>query len=169
MVDSASEENLGQIMFFDGEGVVRNTDHELIKNGQFVNLISDLRFGKKFNSPSSGNGIRPYNRGVNLDFRTLKFKKLNRTWNTILKDLPLSIVALVAAGGDSNDLGEYSTPVQIGYVYEHGELVGIAPQITVKTSLDQYLGTNLIDISSDGFISDLPSGCVISKMDVLVN
>lgn len=76
---------------------------------------------------------------------------------------------MIAAGGDSNDLGEFSTPVQVGYILEKGEVIGQAPQVTVKTSVSNYLGSHLIDVSSDGFTSNSPSTCVISEMDVFVN
>lgn len=167
--DSGYDPANGHFNFFDGEGVVRSEDLNLIQSGVFNSTVSDLRFADKYKTHSTGNGLRVYNRGVNLDFKNLRFKKGTSTWKQILSNLPVCIIALVCAGGDSNDLGEFSSPVQIGYIYEYGELVGLAPQITVKTSIDQYLNKNLIDVSSDGFIDDAPSACVISEMDVLIN
>ncbi|MCB0368440.1 MAG: hypothetical protein KDD45_03125 [Bdellovibrionales bacterium] len=167
--DSGYDPSSGNYMFFDGEGTIREEDLYLIKNGKFNSLISDLRNQAKFNVSSTGNGSRIYNRGVSLDFKGVRIKKGNSTWNNIIKNIPICIIAFVAAGGDSNDFGEYSTPVQVGYIFKYGELDGLAPQITVKTSIDNYLGKNLIDISSDGFVEDMPSGCIISEMEVLVN
>lgn len=169
LLDSACDLASGQLLYFDGEGVVRNHDLELISSGRFQNLIADLRFGKKFGMPSSGNGIRPYNRGVNLDFRALNIQKQHRKWIDIVRDLPLCLVAFLSVGGDSNDLGEYSAPVQVGYVFQFGELVGLAPQVSIKTSVDQYLGTALVDVSSDGFTPDMTSACIVSEMDVVLN
>ncbi len=167
--DSGYDPAHAQFSFFDGEGVVRSTDLKLIDAGIFTSTISDLRFSKKYAGQSTGNGLRVYNRGVNVDFKNLRIKKGLRPWKEIISHLPVCIVAAVTAGGDSNDLGEFSSPVQIGYVYRFGELVGLAPQITIKTSIEQYLDKNLIDISSDGFTEDHSSGCVISEMDVLLN
>ncbi len=167
--DSGYDSAAGQYNFFDGEGVVRTMDQKLIEGGVFNSTISDLRFSKKYSGQSTGNGLRLYNRGVNVDFKNLRFKKGIRPWKEIVSNLPVCIVALVCAGGDSNDLGEFSSPVQIGYVYRYGEIVGLAPQVTLKTSIEQYLDKNLIDISSDGFTNDSPSGCVISEMDILLN
>lgn len=168
LVDCGYDHSSGNFMFFDGEGTIRTDDLLLIKEGIFNSLISDLRNQKKYDFKSSGNGTRLYNRGVNLDFKGIRFKKRSQPWLEIIKNLPICIVALVAAGGDSNDLGEYSTAVQVGYVFKNGELEGLAPQITVKTSIDNYLGKKLIDVSSDGFIKSMPSPCIISEMDVLV-
>ena len=169
LIDSGYDPSCGHFMFFDGEGTVRSNDLFLLKEGVFNSLISDLRYGKKYGVPTTGNGTRLYNRGVNLGFKGLRIKKKNKSWSEIIKDLPVCVVALVSSGGDSNDLGEYSTPVQIGYVFRNGELEGLLPQVTVKTSINNFLGNKLIDISADGFTEDMPSACIVSEMDVLVN
>jgi len=167
--DSGYHPETGNYMFFDGEGTIRDHDLLLIKDGVFSSLVSDLRYANKYATHTTGNGLRGYNRGVSLDFKGLHFRKRDSSWKEILKSFPTCIVGLLAAGGESNDLGEFSTPVQIGYIFKNGELEGLAPQITVKTSIDQFLGSKLIDISSDGFMSDKGEACVISEMEVMVN
>lgn len=170
LIDRAYVPESGINQFFDGEGIVRSKDdHVLIENGRFCSLISDLRFGKKFNEPSTGNGVRTYNSGVGLSPRTLSFVKGQQPWRKIVGGLDRCLIAVIAAGGDSNDLGEFSTPVQVGYVFEKGELVGRAPQVTVKTSLTHYLGKDLIAVASDSFTRNAISASVISEMDVLIN
>ncbi len=169
LVDNSYDASSGNFNFFDGDGIVRTQDLKLIDQGRFVSTISDLRFGKKFGKTSTGNGLRAYNRGVNLSPRSLRFAKGGLSWQSIVSKLDRCLVAMVTAGGDSNDLGEFSTPVQIGYIFEKGELVGQAPQVTIKTSVDNYLGKDLIDVSSDGFTPAYQSACVISEMEVFVN
>lgn len=169
LVDSTYDPLHGQFQFFDGEGVVRTEDLKLVDQGRFVSLISDLRFGNKFGKPSSGNGLRNYNQGVQLRPRALRLEKGQRPWRSILKDLDRCLIAIITAGGDSNDLGEFSSPVQVGYIAEKGEIVGRAPQLTVSTSVSDYLGKNLIDVSSDGFTPSSPSACLIAEMDILVS
>lgn len=170
LVDKSYEPQWGSNQFFDGEGIVRTNDsHTLIHNGRFVGLISDLRFGKKYDQASTGNGLRNYNTGINLATRSLRFQPGSTSWREVLKNLNHCLIVMIAAGGDSNDLGEFSTPVQIGYIYEKGELVGRAPQVTIKTSVSDCLGKDLIAITSDGFSPNAPSPCLIAEMDVLVN
>ena len=169
LVDNSYDANSGNFNFFDGDGIVRTQDLKLVDQGRFVSTISDLRFGKKFGKTSTGNGLRAYNRGVNLSPRSLRFAKGRSPWQSIISKLDRCLVAMVTAGGDSNDLGEFSTPVQIGYMFEKGEIVGQAPQVTIKTSVDKYLGKDLIDVSSDGFTPAYQSACVISEMEVFVN
>lgn len=156
--------------FFDGEGVVRTTNLVMIDQGVFKNLFYDLRFADKYKAKTTGNGLRPYNQGVMLAPRDLYFKPGKKSWKEIIKDHDRCIVVNIAAGGDGNDLGEYSTPVQASYVYEKGELIGRAPQITIKTSVKRGLNEDLIDVSSDGLAStDQGKGLVISMMDVFNN
>jgi predicted Zn-dependent protease len=170
LLDRAYIPESGNNQFFDGEGVVRsNDDHTLIEKGKFIGLQSDLRFGKKFNSPSTGNGVRAYNGGVTLGSRTLCFAKGQKPWREIVRGLDRCLVAVITAGGDSNDLGEFSTPVQLGYIFEKGQLVGRAPQVTVKTALTDYLGKNLIAAASDSFVSCSPSASLIAEMEVILN
>lgn len=167
--DCGYDQSSGHILFFDGEGSLRELELNLVENGNFVANICDLRFAKKYGSKTTSNGVRAYNRGVSLGFNSLRVKKQKKSWRSIIKELDRCLVALVAVGGDSNDLGEYSTPIQIGYVFEKGEIVGQAPQVTIKTSINDYLSKGLIDVSSDGFTRDATSACIISEMDVLVN
>lgn len=169
LVDSSYDPEAGIIKYFDGDGTVRKEDLKLIDKGRFNGLMSDLRFGKKFNQASTGNGQRVYNRGVTLGPNSLRFQKGQDSWKKIVSQLDRCLIAMVSAGGDSNDLGEFSSPVQIGYIMEKGEVVGLAPQITVKTSIENYLGAGLIGVSSDGFTSYSPSACLISEMEILVN
>ncbi len=170
LIDAGYAPKNGRVDFFDGEGTVRpNDDHILIENGVFKNLMSDRRFGQKFNYPSTGNGLRNYKSGVGLGPRGLMFAPGNKSWREIVKGLDRCVVAVIAAGGDSNDLGEFSTPVQIAYVYEKGELIGRAPQFSLKIALNDYLGKNLIDVASDQFMTGTPGGAVIAEMDILLN
>lgn len=170
LLDQSYDPSLGANQFFDGEGVVRKTDsHVFVDQGRFTSLMSDLRFGKKYNYQSTGNGLRSYNTGINIEPHSLRLGAGTSSWRKILSKLDRCLVVLIAAGGASNDLGEYSTPVQVGYIFEKGEIVGRAPQVTIKTSVSDCLGKDLIGISNDGFTPSSRSPCLISEMEVLVN
>jgi predicted Zn-dependent protease len=169
LVDGGYDPKIGHFQFFDGEGTVRESDLPLIENGIFRSLISNLRYQKKYGVTTTGNGLRPFDQGVKLGLRNLKIVGGEKKWFKIIKDLPFCVVAAVTAGGESNDLGEYSSPIQAGYLFKNGELMGLLPQSTVKTSIDRYLGVDLVDISSDGFTPDQGSACVISEMDIYLN
>lgn len=167
--DEGYNPSTGHLQFFDGEGTVRSERVPLVKKGVFSALLSDLRYAHKFGATSSGNGLRDYDRGVILQPKELRFEGGPESWISMVKKMDRCLVAVVAAGGDSNDLGEFSTPVQAGFVFEKGELVGRAPQVTLKTSVASYLGKDLIGVSSDGFFSQSGAPCVLSEVDILVN
>jgi len=170
LIDSAYDPRIGKISFFDGEGSLRKDDNlTLVKNGKITGLMSDLRFAKKYHSTSSANGRRAYNSGVNVMSQSLRFAAGEKPWQEILNSLDRCLVAVVAAGGDTNDLGEFSTPVQIGYIFEKGQLVGLAPQLTVKSTVSNYLGAGLIDVASNGFYRDSAGAAVISEMYILIS
>ena len=170
LIDCAYDPDHGVNQFFDGEGIVRSKDdYLLIDQGRFSGLVSNLRLAKKYGVKSSGNGLRPYNGGVMLAPRHLTFAKGKKTIHEVIQNLDRCLVALIAGGGDSNDLGEYSSPVQVGYVYEKGKLVGRAPQVTVKVSLNDYIGKDLIAVTSDSFNPGSTSGSIVSEMNVFLN
>lgn len=166
LIDVGYDPQNGVISQFDGEGTVRENDLYLIKDGVLNSLVSDLRSQKKYDYKTTGNGLRSYNRGVSLNFKETRFKKRDKTWQEIIRDLPICLVSLVASGGESNDLGQFSTPVQVGYVFKYGQLIGLTPQITINTTIDQFLGNKLIDISSNGLFKKMPSACVVSEVSV---
>ncbi|MBC7752824.1 MAG: hypothetical protein H7Z71_01210 [Moraxellaceae bacterium] len=169
LVDEAYNMQKNRLQFFDGEGTVRTSDLVMIDQGVFKNLFYDLRFAGKHKAQPTGNGLRSYNTGVALSSRHLYFKPGQKAWKEIVKNFDRCIVTNIAAGGDSNDLGEYSTPVQAAYVYENGELIGRAPQITLKTSVQRALNGDLIDVSSDRVDGDKCLGMPIAMMDVFNN
>ncbi len=169
LYDCNYDPRLGQIRFFDGEGSVRkNQNYDLIRDGKLVGLLSDLRLAMKYGVSTSANGQRSYNSGVNVQSNSLRFAPGTRSCHEILKSLDRCLVAVVAAGGDSNDLGEFSSPVQIGYLFEKGELKGIAPQVTVKTSVANYLGKDLIEVASTGYYRDSASPALFAELDVMI-
>lgn len=169
LLDSGYDSAKNNLNFFDGEGTVRSNDLALIDQGRFSHLFYDLRYGSKHQSQSTGNGLRGYNQGVGLSPKNLYIKPGKSSWRSIIRNFDRCIFVNIAAGGDSNDMGEFSTPVQAAYIYEKGQVIGRAPQITIKTSVQKAFNEDLIDVSSDGLESNALGGMVISTMDVFRN
>ena len=169
LLDKSYNPHGGHFDFFDGEGIVRQQDLKLIDQGVFASTICDLRFAKKYHKSSTGNGLRNYNTGINISPRSIEFAPGTVSWQKIIGQLDRCLVAIIAAGGDSNELGEFSTPVQMAFVFEKGEVIGIAPQLTIKTSVDRFLDKDLIDVASNGYTPSSSSACLISEVDVFVN
>ena len=72
-------------------------------------------------------------------------------------------------GGDFTDKGDYSSPLQLSYLLQKGEIVGRLPQITVRTSINEMFNHGLIEIASDGFYKNSIQPSLFTEMDVIVN
>ncbi|MBC7428348.1 MAG: hypothetical protein H7336_07035 [Bacteriovorax sp.] len=155
---------------FDNEGTVRKIAKlPLIENGVMKNIIADLRFAKKYGVEATANGQRSYDSGVALGFNSFTIGAGIRTTQEILKSLDNCVVVFMGDGGDFTDKGEFSTPLQLSYLVQKGEIVGRLPQLTVKTSNNEMFNTRLIEIASDGFQKDMMNPSLFTEMDVYVN
>ncbi len=152
---------------FDGEGVLHK-EFSPIQSGIFVDTIYDLKSARKFGKVSTGNGFRPYNRGVNAAFSHLSPVHGQRPFEEILKDIPECLVLVSAYGGGINEEWSYSTPVQIGILFKYGQPMGRVPNLSVKGNLSEMLGNDFIEISSDGIGGDgYPS--LFTHLDILMH
>jgi PmbA protein len=155
---------------FDEEGTVRQMARlPLIENGTIKNIIADLRNAKKYGVEATGNGQRGFDSAAMLGFNSLVIGAGNRTTQAILRDLDNCVVVFMGHGGDFTDKGEYSTPLQLSYLVQKGEIIGRLPQLTVKTTTDDMFNNRLIEIASDGFQKNHLSPSIFSEMDVFVN
>lgn len=155
---------------FDEEGTVRKmTKLPLVENGVMKNVIADLRNAKKYGVEATGNGQRSFNSAVGIGFNSLVIGAGKRSTQEILKSLDNCVVVFMGDGGDFTDKGEFSTPLQLSYLVQKGEVIGRLPQLTVKTTTDEMFNTRLIEIASDGFQNDSLKPSLFSEMDVYVN
>lgn len=155
---------------FDGEGVVRkNPTLNLIENGVFKNCIYDLRNAAKFGTSSTGNGLRTYDRAPSLFNNSIRVKPGSKSVKDILRDIPECIIIETAIGGEFNDLGDYSTPVQNAFMARNGEIVGKMPQVTVNSNIFKMFGEDLIDIASGPMIDSSHIPGLIFEMDCINN
>lgn len=155
---------------FDEEGTIRKLGKlPLIENGMIKNIITDLRNAKKYGLETTGNGRRTFDSPVGLNFNALVIGKGQRSTQEILKSLNQCVVVFMGHGGDFTDKGDFSTPLQLSYLVEKGEIVGRLPQLTVKTTTDEMFNTRLMEIASDGFQKDAMNPSIFTEMDVFVN
>jgi PmbA protein len=155
---------------FDEEGIVREINKlPLIENGVMKNIVSDLRNAKKYGVESTGNGRRSFDSAIGIGFNSLVIGSGKRTTQEILNSLDNCVVVFMGDGGDFTDKGEFSTPLQLSYLVQKGEIVGRLPQLTVKTSNEEIFNSRLIEIAKDGFQKNHLSPSLFSEMDVYVN
>jgi len=155
---------------YDDEGTVRKLlKLPLIERGVMKNVIADLRSAKKYGLKPTGNGQRNFDSAVTTNFNRLLVGAGTRSTQDILKSLDNCIIAFLAWGGDFTDKGDFSTPLQLSYLLQKGEIVGRLPQLTVKTSTQEMFGPRLIEIASDAFQRTTHSPSIFSEMDVYLN
>ena len=123
---------------FDEEGTVRKISKlPLIENGVFKNVIADLRNAKKYGVEVTGNGSRNFDSSTSLSFNRLVIGGGKRSTQEILKCLDNCVVVFMASGGDFTDKGDFSTPLQLAYLVQKGDIIGRLPQLTVKTTTNE--------------------------------
>lgn len=170
LLDISFDPEVGAMDLFDADGFSRTDSRlPLIENGVFKSLIADSRNALKFSISKTGNTKRSFDSNTRLGFNTVVAGPGNRSVKEILADLPECIIVEMAAGGDFTDLGDYSTPVQNGFLARNGKIVGKIPQITLTSSVQKMFGADLLEVSSDA-LSSLDNGpAVFMKMNVLLN
>ena len=155
---------------FDEEGTIRKTAKlPLIENGVIKNVIADLRNAKKYGVEATGNGMRSFDSAVGIGFNALVMEAGKRSTQEILKSLDNCVVVFMGHGGDFTDKGEYSTPLQLSYLVQKGEIIGRLPQLTVKTTTEDMFNHRMIEIASDGFQKERLKPSIFTEMDVYVN
>lgn len=168
--DVSYDPELCAVAPFDGEGFIRdNYKLNIIENGVFKTLISDARNAKKYGVPATGNGQRNFDSGVLLGTNTLTLAAGQKPTEDILNSLDKCLVIEMAGGGDFTDSGDFSSPVQVGFMLENGKVTGRLPQITIKSSLQRMFGEDLVEVGSDYYSGLDHCPGFVTKMEVLNN
>lgn len=152
---------------FDGDGEVAPAEQLLlIKNGVFKNLISDLRTEKKFDVKSTGNGFRSVNSSRRLSPASLALEPGKRGFRKILQDHSEVIVCVMSFGGDLTPQGDFSTPIQLGFLVKNGKVAGRIPAASLSTSLTKMFGDDLLEVASDAYYSVSTNPYLFFQADV---
>lgn len=155
---------------FDSEGIVRPFDRlPLIERGVMKNVITDLRTAKKYSMDITGNGLRTPETPVAAGFHSLTLGAGKNTTQEILKKLDKCVVVFMGYGGDYTDKGDFSTPLQLSFLLEKGEIVGRLPQLTVNSSVSEMFGSCLIEVASDSFQKNTMQPSIFIEMDIALN
>ena len=165
LYDSNNLQRQGHFSPFDLEGVMRQRSNlPLVQDGIFRNVIFDLRNAAKYEKKSTGNGYRAYSRNPDIHFNALRVKRGQKTLDELLGG-DEALLVLVASGGDFLDNGDFSTPVQLSYIYRDGAIRGRAPQLTVRSNLLEMFGKDLLGVSRDSFLSNWVNPYLVMEME----
>jgi PmbA protein len=152
---------------FDGEGTPASAPLPLISKGVFSNLICDLRYGKKYGVPSTGNGQRSFNSNAGLGFNGLALQGGPSSLEQFVQSMDECILVTLAMGGDTTDNGDFSLPVNLAFVYKNGQLQGRLDSFTLKSSVSEMFGPRLLAVSSDPADKNGLNPAMVMEMEVL--
>ena len=149
LYQSAEEEDLTGIEFFDAEGVV-NPDYKytLIENGKIITPYTDKKTAAQFNLPLTGSASADYDKVPTLEPRNLKIKTSDKNLKELLNG-ELGVLVLIASGGDFTQEGVFGTPVQLAFLTDGEKLLGRLPELKVSGELYSMFGEDYIGKSKD--------------------
>ena len=170
LYDVSFDPEIGAMSLFDADGLVRKENRlPILENGVLKSLITDSRNAKKYSLEKTGNTRRSFDSNTILAFNSVVAGGGKRSVEDILSDLPNCIMVEMAAGGEFTDLGDYSTPVQNGFLYQNGKVVGKIPQITLTSSVEKMFGNDLIEVANEPFSGIENCPAIFTKMNVILN
>lgn len=170
LFDISYDPSAGAMSFFDADGFQRsNPKLAIIQDGVFTTLVTDSRNAHKYSLPLTGNTQRAFDSSAKLGFNTISVRPGKRSIKDILKETPKCLIVEMAAGGDFTDLGDFSTPVQNGFLVENGKIAGKLPQITLTSSVQKMFGSDLVEIASNPLSGISKCPAIMSHMNVLLN
>ncbi|MGE3062809.1 MAG: metallopeptidase TldD-related protein [bacterium] len=126
---------------FDGDGFVREKHIlPLIEEGRVKSGMYDLRRAAMYKKEPTGTSSRPYNQSSVIYPNYLYAKETGVS----LKDLKRALFVLITSGGDFQDDGSISLPVQLGYLYEDGFLKGRVQELMLNNTIEKMFGMEYI-------------------------
>lgn len=147
--DFRFDEEQGCFHRFDDEGNKLEAKLSLVENGVFKNIFYDENAAQKYNQKCTGNGRREYNMAIRPSAFNLDFESTGETIDETLNKYDKVVVAVLAGGGDTSSNGEFSTPVQVAFLVEKGEVKGRIENLTVGNSIDKMMGDDFISVPKD--------------------
>lgn len=149
--DVRVDEDLGINNYFSDEFESLEPTLPLIEKGVFKNIFYDRKTAHKYKAQSSGNGRRNYNSSIAPASYNLSFAPGESSYNELTKKFKKVLVVIIAGGGDTTSNGDYSSPVQLGFLIENGEIKGRLPEVSITNNIDRILGEDFIAVPSDKF------------------
>ncbi|MDU5083106.1 metallopeptidase TldD-related protein [uncultured Tissierella sp.] len=163
LYQSAEEEELSGVEFFDAEGVV-NPDYKytLIENGRIITPYTDKKTASQFNLPLTGSASAEYDKVPSLAPRNLVVKSSDKTLKELLNG-QLGIAVLIASGGDFTQEGVFGTPVQLAFLTDGEKLLGRLPELTISGELYSMFGDDFVGKSQDKLLGQK---AIVFNLDV---
>ncbi len=153
--------------FFDFEGTILNDyRYNLIDKGILKTPYSDKNTRIKFNLPIAGSSSGDYDSVPNVGSPHLFPRRSNKSLLELTGGRN-AIFILIASGGDFTPEGKFSTPIQLGFLFDGKNFVGKLPQLKVSSSLFEMFGKDFIGVSRDSITTlNNHSNAIVFDMNV---
>ncbi len=150
-------------MPYDHEGIIKEADLDLVKNGVLKTIIYDKKRAAKYGKKTTGNGFRAYNSQPSPSLRAIDlYGKVDLSSNLISDDIV--ILPFLSSGGDFLPNGNFSLPTQLAFVFKNGKFIGKAPQITLTGNYLDSFNKDFLAIAKNDLIPE-----VLSKKLIFTN
>lgn len=148
---------------YDHEGIIKEADLDLVKNGVLKTIIYDKKRAAKYGKKTTGNGFRAYNSQPSPSLRAIDLHgKIELSSKLIADDIV--ILPFISSGGDFLPNGNFSMPTQLAFVFKNGKFIGKAPQITITGNYLDSFNKDFISIAKNDLIPE-----VLSKKLIFTN
>ncbi|WDV44879.1 metallopeptidase TldD-related protein [Clostridiaceae bacterium M8S5] len=153
--------------FFDTEGVV-NEDYRfaIIEEGVFKLPYTSKTTARKYNLKQTGSATGGYydkpSNNVNI---TYSIKQTNEDIKELLKG-EVGILIWVASGGDFTSSGDFSTPVQLAYLFDGEKIIGRLPEIQVSSNMYDMYGDDFRGVAKSKALPNSDNKCLVMDMNV---
>lgn len=148
---------------FDGDGFVRK-DHILpiIEAGTLNGGLYDLRRAAIYKKQATGTSVRAYNKATEIYPNNLFAKQTGVS----LKDLKRAILVFVSSGGDFQDDGSISLPIQLGYLIENGKIIGKTQELILTNTIEKMFTIDYIGSLAEGMFENEFEKFLAIKMNI---
>ncbi|PID30054.1 MAG: hypothetical protein CR982_01675 [Candidatus Cloacimonadota bacterium] len=152
---------------FDHEGYIHNQDRYLVRNGILETIFYDKETAAKYNEKTTGNGFRSFDSNPVINSLSPIFESTtNRSLKELSSDQPI-LIPFISGGGDFLPNGDYSSPVQVGFLMKNGKIIGKTKQCTIKGNYIKSLNENLLGVVRNDLLNMFNGrNSVVSRMEV---
>ncbi|MCL2176843.1 MAG: metallopeptidase TldD-related protein [Firmicutes bacterium] len=150
--------------FFDGDGTtLENDKFYLIENGVLKSPYSGKKVAAEFGFANTASASLEYDGVPGLSPSGISIKGSGKSVAELVGS-GKAILTEIVSGGDFTPQGEYSTPVQVAYLWENGKVLGRLPQIAVSSNVYDLFGKDFVGQASDGPYKNSISKYVVHNM-----
>jgi len=136
---------------FDGDGFVRKKHLlPLIEDGVVLRGMYDMRRAAMYKKEPTGTSLRKYNKSSEISPNYLFIKETGLS----IKNFKRALFVLITSGGDFQDDGSVSLPVQLGYLYENGNLIGRVQELILNNTIEKMFGLDYIGSLRESMFKD---------------